>query len=254
MPFGPAGRAGSQPRQPRRSPLAHSHWHLAGCGKPAPTAALRPGSERCNPCAARRGPPPAGAVPGLPGQRCRRSPRARPRKVTTHGHPGSCSSRLPAEVKAQLPRDAPLNPEGTGLWKTPFSSLGEAGGFRPGLYLVPFAGNLVRALAPRKPPAGFLRLPTWVLPDGPPNSGPSPRSNVFYLRGIRNFRGRVPASCLLWAAIWPIARGQKVSWKERRGERVRRGRGDVTRRTLLTPKRRAGWGCGNRRFPGSPLR
>lgn len=77
-------------------------------------------------------------------------------------HLGSCSSQVPGEVKARLPRDALLNPNGTGLWKTPFSSLCEAGGFRLGLHPVPFAGNHVLGLAPKKARVGLLFLSVWV--------------------------------------------------------------------------------------------
>ena len=72
---------------------------------------------------------------------------------------GSYSSQLPGEVKARLPREVLLNPKGIGLWKTPFSSLREAGSFRQGLYLVPFAGNQVLGLAPGEASFRFPFLP-----------------------------------------------------------------------------------------------
>lgn len=63
---------------------------------------------------------------------------------------------LSREVKAKLPRDALLNPKGTGLWKTPFRPLCEAGSFRLGLCRVPFAGNPGAWAGTEKASFGFL--------------------------------------------------------------------------------------------------
>lgn len=131
--FGPAESTGSPKggRQPHRSPLAQSHQlRLAGCEEPSPTPAFNRGTQRCSLGAAVSGSPQPGLRGsqglGPPQQRCPGSARRPARGAGTPGgvrllltsvgdreHLGSCSSQVPGEVKAQLPRDALLNPKGT---------------------------------------------------------------------------------------------------------------------------------------------
>lgn len=162
---------------PCRSPLAQSHWHLgrlrlAGGEKPSPTPAFCAETERCSLRATQPGQTAAGCPkePGL----CPSAPATLPTvPLAQPPCPRYCprrrlltsSRQLPGEVLARFPRHALLNPKGTGPWKTPFSSLSEAGSFRLGLYLVPLAGNQVLGLALVEASFRFLFLAIWGLPD-----------------------------------------------------------------------------------------
>lgn len=124
-------RAAASARLGRRSPQRGSEGTGGSSVLPASAAPAQPGAQP--------------AVPAL-----RAATDYYSRASGIRQHLGSCSSQVPGEVKAQLPRDALLSPKGIGLWKTPFSSLSEAGSFRLGLYPVPFAGNQVLGLALKK--------------------------------------------------------------------------------------------------------
>lgn len=168
--------AGAAPESPGPKPLspgaAAPGAAAPGSGeKPSPTPAFCAEAERCSLRAAQPGrrqprlqrsqgsvPRPSHAALGPP------RPATLPTLLSAPEDYSRRSSQLPREVLARFPRDALLNPKGTGPWKTPFSSLSEPGSFRLGLYLVPLAGHQVLGLALVEASFRVLFLAIWGAP------------------------------------------------------------------------------------------